>query len=32
MGVGSRSKAWRFTDLNKDYSVRHHILQALVIV
>jgi hypothetical protein len=22
MGVGTRSKAWRFTDLNKDYSVR----------
>jgi len=21
MGVGTRSKAWRFTDLNKDYSV-----------
>ena len=21
MGVGSRSKAWRFTDLNKDYAV-----------
>lgn len=21
MGVGSRSKAWRFTDINKDYSV-----------
>lgn len=21
MGVGSRSKAWRFTDLNKDYTV-----------
>ena len=23
MGVGTRSKAWRFTDINKDYSVRH---------
>jgi len=22
MGVGSRSKAWRFTDINKDYVVR----------
>ena len=22
MGVGTRSKAWRFTDINKDYSVR----------
>jgi len=22
MGVGTRSKAWRFTDLNKDYNVR----------
>lgn len=22
MGIGSRSKAWRFTDVNKDYSVR----------
>jgi myotubularin-related protein 6/7/8 len=22
MGVGSRTKAWRFTDLNQDYSVR----------
>lgn len=22
MGVGSRTKAWRFTDINKDYSVR----------
>lgn len=22
MGVGSRSKAWRFTDINKEYSVR----------
>lgn len=22
MGVGSRSKAWRFTDINKDYTVR----------
>jgi hypothetical protein len=21
MGVGSRSKAWRFTDINKDYAV-----------
>lgn len=21
MGVGTRSKAWRFTDLNRDYSV-----------
>lgn len=21
MGVGTRSKAWRFTDINKDYSV-----------
>lgn len=21
MGIGSRSKAWRFTDVNKDYSV-----------
>jgi hypothetical protein len=21
MGVGSRTKAWRFTDINKDYSV-----------
>ena len=21
MGIGSRSKAWRFTDINKDYSV-----------
>lgn len=21
MGVGVRSKAWRFTDINKDYSV-----------
>ena len=21
MGVGTRSKAWRFTDLNKDYNV-----------
>ena len=24
MGVGTRSKAWRFTDINKDYSVRHY--------
>lgn len=23
MGVGTRSKAWRFTDINKDYSVRY---------
>jgi hypothetical protein len=22
MGVGSRTKAWRFTDINKDYQVR----------
>lgn len=22
MGIGSRSKAWRYTDLNKDYAVR----------
>lgn len=22
MGVGTRSKAWRFTDINKDYAVR----------
>ncbi len=22
MGVGSRTRAWRFTDINKDYSVR----------
>lgn len=22
MGVGTRTKAWRFTDINKDYSVR----------
>ena len=22
LGVGTRSKAWRFTDINKDYSVR----------
>ena len=22
MGVGTRSKAWRFTDINKDYTVR----------
>jgi myotubularin-related protein 6/7/8 len=22
MGVGTRSKAWRYTDINKDYSVR----------
>lgn len=21
MGVGNRTKAWRFTDLNKDYNV-----------
>ena len=21
MGVGSRSRAWRFTDINKDYTV-----------
>ena len=21
MGVGSRTKAWRFTDINKDYAV-----------
>jgi hypothetical protein len=21
MGVGSRTKAWRFTDINKDYTV-----------
>lgn len=21
MGVGTRTKAWRFTDINKDYSV-----------
>ena len=21
MGIGSRTKAWRFTDINKDYSV-----------
>lgn len=21
MGVGSRTRAWRFTDINKDYSV-----------
>jgi len=29
MGVGTRSKAWRFTDINKDYSVStlsmHHL-------
>lgn len=24
MGVGTRSKAWRFTNINKDYSVRHY--------
>ena len=23
MGVGSRTKAWRFTDINKDFSVSH---------
>jgi hypothetical protein len=23
MGVGVRTKAWRFTDLNKDYSVSY---------
>jgi myotubularin-related protein 6/7/8 len=23
MGVGTRTKAWRFTDINKDYSVRN---------
>lgn len=23
MGVGSRSKAWRFSSVNKDYEVRH---------
>jgi hypothetical protein len=22
MGLGSRTKAWRFTDINKDYTVR----------
>ena len=22
MGVGTRSRAWRFTDINKDYNVR----------
>jgi myotubularin-related protein 6/7/8 len=22
MGVGARTKAWRFTDINKDYTVR----------
>lgn len=22
MGIGSRTKAWRFTEINKDYSVR----------
>jgi myotubularin-related protein 6/7/8 len=22
MGVGTRTKAWRFTDINKDYTVR----------
>ena len=22
MGVGTRSKAWRFTDINKDYQAR----------
>lgn len=30
MGVGTRSKAWRFTDINKDYSVRcRHTLTML---
>ena len=24
MGIGSRTKAWRFTDMNKDYSVGAH--------
>ena len=24
MGVGTRSKAWRFTDIHKDYTVRSH--------
>jgi myotubularin-related protein 6/7/8 len=22
MGVGTRTKAWRFTDINRDFSVR----------
>ena len=22
MGVGTRTKAWRFTDINKDYQVK----------
>jgi len=24
MGVGTRSKAWRFTDINKDHTVRSY--------
>lgn len=26
MGVGKRTKAWRFTDINRDYSVRFTII------
>lgn len=29
MGVGTRSKAWRFTDINKDYSVRLRLLSVV---
>ena len=29
MGVGSRTKAWRYTDINKDYGVRP---QSLVLI
>ena len=26
MGVGSRTKSWRFTDINKDYAVRQNLV------
>lgn len=30
MGVGSRTKAWRFTDINKDYTVRDANLALII--
>lgn len=30
MGIGSRTKAWRFTDINKDYSVGRPIVLQCV--
>lgn len=32
MGVGTRTKAWRFTDINKDYQVGHFPLSVAIIL